>query len=404
MNTANGIILSLSLLAAIVLLSFVIRYVTERRRLEAALDPRADESLEDAARRVAEQAAVCDEVPRLKIRLDKMLESSPLPVMIVDQDRKIVNLSRSAEDELDQPRRRRGLLETLESHELDDAAREALDSQRPVEAFIRLYASGRRPFQVWVSPYSAEHQQECIIFLRDMAESVDYSELRSQFAATVSHELRTPLAGIKAMVESLQDPELGPEDRQRFLSRVDNESTRLAQLIDELLFLSTLESGSEEDLCGDCVLRPLTDEILEGLEPMAAEFEVQLENMVPADIHLPLDGRMAATVITNMIENAIKYSGGGSHVEILAEKQAEAVKVTVRDDGVGIDAEHLHHIFERFYRVDKSRSKRLGGTGLGLSIVKHIVESAGGTVEIESREGFGTEISFTLPLQSRTDR
>lgn len=397
MNPAATIALAVSVLAAVVLLSMVIRFRAERSKLLATLDPKSDESLEDAARRVAEQAAVCDEIPRLKFRLDMLLKESPLPMMIVAADRTIINLSHSAEDQLDQPLRRRGLLETLGSHELDDAARAAMETQKPAEATIRLYASGRRPFHVWLFPYEALDAAECIIFLRDIAESVDFGELRSQFAATVSHELRTPLAGIKAMVESLQDPELGPEDRQRFLARVDNESTRLAQLIDELLFLSTLESGSEQDLRGDCLLKPLSEEIIENLQPLAQKFEIDLENQVPEGIHLPLDGRMANTVISNMLENAIKYSGRGSRVELLVEKEAGKVKVTVRDDGIGIDAEHLPHIFERFYRVDKSRSKHLGGTGLGLSIVKHIIVSSGGEVEIDSREGFGTSLSFTLP-------
>ncbi len=397
MNSAATIALAVSVLAAVVLLSMVIRYRAERRKLLESLDPKSDESLEDAARRVAEQAAFCDEIPRLKFRLDMLLKESPLPMMIVDGERTIINLSHSAEDQLDQPRRRRGLLETLESHELDDAARKAMETQKPVETTIRLYASGRRPFHVWVFPYEAQGAPECIIFLRDIAEAVDYGELRSQFAATVSHELRTPLAGIKAMVESLQEPELDPEDRQRFLARVDNESTRLAQLIDELLFLSTLESGPEQDLRGECLLMPLSEEIMEELRPLAERFEVALENQVPRDIHLPLEGRMATTVLTNLLENAIKYSGHGSRVELLAEKGSDGVRVTVRDDGIGIDAEHLSHIFERFYRVDKSRSKHLGGTGLGLSIVKHIVESSGGEVEVESREGFGTSVSFTLP-------
>ncbi|HDY69659.1 MAG TPA: hypothetical protein ENH54_01830, partial [Actinobacteria bacterium] len=192
-------------------------------------------------------------------------------------------------------------------------------------------------------------------------------------------------------------PELGGADRVRFLDRVENESTRLAQLIDELLFLSELESGSEQDLKGDIPLRSLVDEIIEELRPKTDRFEVQMENRIPPEARLPLEGRMARTVLTNMIENSVKYSGRGSRVQLLAEKENGKVKVTVRDDGIGIDAEHLPHIFERFYRVDKSRSKRLGGTGLGLSIVKHIIETAGGEVTADSREGFGTSISFTLP-------
>ncbi len=398
MNTAYSVIVAISVLTAVVLLTYVIRLFRERRNIGAHLRPGPDENLVDAAKRVSEQAALCDEIPRLQVRLDMLLKTSPLPMIIVDREREIVSLSHSAEEKLDQPRRRRSLLESMESHELDDAVREALESQEPSEAVIRLYASGRRPFQVWLFPFLTQGSPECAIFLRDMAEMVDYDHMRSQFAATVSHELRTPLAGIRGLVESLKDPQLGGEDRKRFLERVEAESTRLAQLIDELLFLSELESGAEEDLKGDVPLRPLVDEVIEGIEPQARHFETSIENKVPEGLRLPLEGRMAGTVLTNMLENAVRYSGRGSRVELLAEKQPGSVRVTVRDDGIGIDAEHLPHIFERFYRVDKSRSKRLGGTGLGLSIVKHIIESAGGEVEAESREGFGTSISFSLPL------
>ncbi|GBE58049.1 sensor histidine kinase YycG [bacterium BMS3Abin01] len=397
MNAPYSIIVAVSVLTAVVLLTYVVRSRTERKKIVTCLQPGPEEGLVDAARRVGEQAALCDEIPRLKIRLDMLLKTSPLPMIIVNHECNIINLSHSAEQALDQPRRRRSLLESMESHELDDLVREALKSQTPADAVIRLYASGRRPFQIWLFPYRALETPECIIFLRDMAEKVDYGRMRSQFAATVSHELRTPLAGIRALVESLKDPELGGADRVRFLDRVENESTRLAQLIDELLFLSELESGSEQDLKGDIPLRSLVDEIIEELRPKTDRFEVQMENRIPPEARLPLEGRMARTVLTNMIENSVKYSGRGSRVQLLAEKENGKVKVTVRDDGIGIDAEHLPHIFERFYRVDKSRSKRLGGTGLGLSIVKHIIETAGGEVTADSREGFGTSISFTLP-------
>lgn len=399
MSTAYSIIFAISVLASVVLLTYVIRMHTERNRMKAELKPHEDESLVDASSRVSEQAAFCDEVPRLKFRLDTILQTSPYPVMIVNEDRKIISQSHSAEDELDQPRVKRGLLETMESHDLDDMAREAMESQEPTDATLRLYASGRRPFRVWFFPYEAIGSKECVIFLRDVADKEDYSQLRSQFAATVSHELRTPLTGIKAMAESLKDPEISKEDKERFLNRMDRESSRLAQLIDELLFLSSLESGTAQDLSGECELKPLTDDVFSNLERLTARFEATTENLVPEGTKLPLKDRMANMVISNLVENAIKYSGRGSRIEVKAKRDAKQVKVTVSDNGIGIDPDHLPHIFERFYRVDKSRSKHLGGTGLGLSIVKHIIESAGGEIEIDSREGFGTSISFSLPVK-----
>ncbi len=399
MNAAAILVFAASATAVVVLLlAWVLRLRRRERQVLAELSPRPDEQPAAAAARLREQATLCGELPRLETRLDNLLRASPLPLILVDGERRIIALSASAEEELDQPRRRRGLLESLQSHDIDELVRQALEQGGPVETVVRLHAAGRRPFRVRLFPYRNQEQRECLIFLENLAEQVDYGRMRSQFAATVSHELRTPLAGIRALAESLGEKDLGDEDRRRFLGRLEAESSRLARLIDELLFLSELESGPGMDLRGDVPLQPLVAEVLAELRPLAERSEVQLENRVGPGVRLPLEARMARTVITNLVDNAVKYSGRGSRVEIGAEKQGDRVRVTVSDDGVGIDAEHLPHVFERFYRVDKSRSRHLGGTGLGLSIVKHIVENAGGEVEAESREGFGTSIKFILPL------
>ena len=171
----------------------------------------------------------------------------------------------------------------------------------------------------------------------------------------------------------------------------------LSQLIDEILFLSSLESGSAEDIGGKSGLRGISEKVIDKLDPLARQFNTTLDNQVPTDLVIPLSERMTSTVLTNLLENAIKYSGQGTNVVLKAFRQAGALRITVRDDGIGIDAEHLPHIFERFHRVDKSRSRSLGGTGLGLSIVKHVVESAGGSVSAKSREGFGAEITLVFP-------
>jgi two-component system phosphate regulon sensor histidine kinase PhoR len=170
-------------------------------------------------------------------------------------------------------------------------------------------------------------------------------------------------------------------------------------LIDDILFLSSLESGATIAE-GVTELGLAAHSVLEKLQPLATKLEVRINADVPAGLKVSLPERMVGTVLSNLIENAIKYSGRGSLVEVGASREGNRIKIVVRDDGIGIDSEHLPHIFERFYRVDKSRSRRLGGTGLGLSIVKHVVESAGGTVSAKSREGFGTEITVLVPQAS----
>lgn len=357
-------------------------------------------SLEEAVRSLTVKADEAAALPLFKARLERMLLDSPLPVLLLDESRTIVDLSARAEEELDQPRRRRGLMETMGSHELDEAARAAMASLKPSIVTVRLYAGGRHTYQARLIPYRSGDTVECLIFLQDVAATMDFGELRSQFAATVSHELRTPLAGIRAMVEALQDPAISPEEAARFLDRVDLETQRLSQLIDEILFLSSLESGAAEAISGETDAAEAVEKIVRKLEPLARQSDISIDYQVRPGLVLPLSERMATTVLTNLLENAIRYSGRGSHVGLNAEREAGGIKLTVRDDGIGIDAEHLPHIFERFYRVDKSRSRRMGGTGLGLSIVKHVVESGGGKVSAKSREGFGAEITLSFPNRS----
>lgn len=369
----------------------------ELASLVETVRPAGDVSLEDAVRSLASRADEAAALPLFTARLDRILLDSPIPVLLLDEERMIVDLSARAEEELDQPRRRRGLLETMGSHELDEAARSAMATLKPALTTVRLYSGGRHTYQARLIPYRAGDAVECLVFLQDVAATMDFGELRSQFAATVSHELRTPLAGIRAMVEALQDPAISPEETFRFLSRVDLETQRLGQLVDEILFLSSLESGAAEAISGETDAAEAVEKIVAKLEPLARQADISISSRIQPGLILPLSDRMAATVVTNLLENAIKYSGRGSHVELNADREAGEIRLSVRDDGIGIDAEHLPHIFERFYRVDKSRSRRMGGTGLGLSIVKHVVESGGGQVSARSREGFGTEIMLSFP-------
>ncbi|MBI5869783.1 MAG: hypothetical protein HZB44_02320 [Actinobacteria bacterium] len=402
MNAAEIILLAAcgALLAALaVTISQLVRLRREHAGIAKTVHAGGG-SLEETVRSLTAQADEAASLPLFKIRLERILLDSPLPVLLLDENQTIIDLSARAEEELDQPRRRRGLLETMGSHELDEAARTAMATLKPAVIIVRLYSSGRHTYQARLIPYRSQDSVECLIFLQDVAATMDFGELRSQFAATVSHELRTPLAGIRAMVEALQDPAISPDEAARFLDRVDQETQRLSQLIDEILFLSSLESGAAEAISGETDAAEAVEKIVIKLEQLAQQSDISIDNKVRPGLVLPLSERMAATVLTNLLENAIRYSGRGSHVSLNAEREAGGVRLSVGDDGIGIDAEHLPHIFERFYRVDKSRSRRLGGTGLGLSIVKHVVESGGGQVTAKSREGFGTEITLSFPSRS----
>jgi len=237
------------------------------------------------------------------------------------------------------------------------------------------------------------------VFMTDFTDAVAYQELRSQFSANVSHELRTPLTGLAGLVEALGDQDIDPVTHARFVERASSEIQRLVALISDVLFLSELEATHDIAPLGNCDLRAAIANAVDALGDMAADHDVTISVDAERPTFVPLSEHMATTVVQNLVENAVKYGGSGCNTRVAASVSDDGrwVELTCRDSGPGIPERHLPHIFERFYRADASRSKRLGGTGLGLSIVKHIAERTGGTVEASSRQGFGTTVLVRLP-------
>lgn len=236
-------------------------------------------------------------------------------------------------------------------------------------------------------------------FQHDVAELGRLEEARREFVANVSHELRTPLAVIKAYSETLSSG--GLEDsanRAGFVHEIEAAAERMSNLVDDLLSLAALDSGRHPPAFEPLTLGTIAAEVAASLMPLAARKAIVLRvepfHDMPA---VRADREMLKRVLSNLVDNAIKYSGERGLVRVGASSEAGRVTVWVADDGPGIPLEALPRVFERFYRVDKARSRELGGTGLGLSIVKHIVEVHGGTVSAESRLGEGSTFRFTLP-------
>jgi two-component system phosphate regulon sensor histidine kinase PhoR len=249
-----------------------------------------------------------------------------------------------------------------------------------------------------VAPYEVGEAREALVFLTDQSEAVAYQELRSQFVANVSHELRTPLTGLRGLLEALDDPAMDPATRADFVARATSETQRLEALITDILFLSELEtapgrpSGSRSDLA------QTASATVADLRRVAEDHGVRLELDIDGPAWTPLSDRMAATIVRNLVENAVKYTPPGGHVAVNARAGEDGSAVLeVEDDGPGIPAEHLPRIFERFYRVDKARSREMGGTGLGLSIVKHLAEGMGAAVSVASEPGRGTRFTVRIP-------
>jgi two-component system phosphate regulon sensor histidine kinase PhoR len=216
--------------------------------------------------------------------------------------------------------------------------------------------------------------------------------------ANVSHELRTPLSLIKGYVETLLDgAKDNPEVQIKFLQTIQRNAERLQFLIEDLLTISELESGRLQMNLQPIKLQPLVERVLEDHKSQANAKKVALANGVP-DLVVEADAERLQQVLGNLISNAIKYGRSEGRVEVSARKTDEAIELCVQDDGPGIPHEALERVFERFYRIDKARSRDAGGTGLGLSIVKHIVQGHGGSVWAKSELGKGTEFYFTIPI------
>jgi two-component system phosphate regulon sensor histidine kinase PhoR len=268
-------------------------------------------------------------------------------------------------------------------------ATEEISVSSPEEKFIKV--SG-------VAIIKEKQREGAIFVFHDITELRRLEKVRQDFVANVSHELRTPLSSIKGYSETLIGGVSNEKDRQEFLGIIYRESDRLAKLINDLLDLSKIESGKMAMVFMPVEIAPLMRRSAGVLEKSARDKSIKIKFNIPDGLpNAMADENRLSQVFLNLFDNAIKYTPEGGSVEISVTAQGKFLKVDVSDTGVGIPQSDLPRVFERFYRVDKARSRQLGGTGLGLSIVKHIVQSHGGQVWVNSEEGRGSTFSFTIP-------
>jgi two-component system phosphate regulon sensor histidine kinase PhoR len=243
-----------------------------------------------------------------------------------------------------------------------------------------------------------------VIVLNDVTRLRRLETIRKDFVANVSHELKTPITSIKGFVATLLDGAIhDPADAQRFLEIVSRHADRLSSIIDDLLSLSRLEQEDQEGILerGRVNVREALKRAADACAPTAVERHIAIEIDCGDGIVGFFNSPLLEQAVTNLIDNAIKYSDPNSLVQIAGRRVGQATEITVRDHGSGIESHHLDRLFERFYRVDKARSRKLGGTGLGLAIVKHIALAHGGTVQVESRLRAGTVFTLRIPDAER---
>lgn len=240
--------------------------------------------------------------------------------------------------------------------------------------------------------YEAAGCRETLLYLGDRDDLVAYDELRARFTAAVSHELRTPLARLLALLETALLPDV---DVRRLIEQARGEVAEIGELIDDVLFLSEVESGREIVALGSTVALPVLEDVAASSAERAARAGVRVEVVGDADGEVPLHERMLRVVATNLVDNAVRYAGAGAKLTLSVERAGKEVVLAAVDDGVGVAEEDLPRLFERFYRADRARASR--GTGLGLAIVKHVVTAAGGRVEASGARGRGFTVRCRFP-------
>jgi two-component system phosphate regulon sensor histidine kinase PhoR len=296
--------------------------------------------------------------------------------------------------------RSRTIIEALRLHELAELV-DVLGTQKQVLGRELKLA---RPNELWLQINGSTildgegKRHGTILVFHDLTRLKQLERTRQEFVANVSHELRTPLSLIKGYVETLLDgAKDNPEIAAKFLQTIERNAERLKLLIEDLLTISELESGRVKLNLQSVSLRASTEKVLADFKSLASEKQMQLVDRIP-DLRVRADADRLEQVLFNLIDNAIKYGRSEGTIAVNARPStADQVEISVQDDGPGIPPESLERVFERFYRVDKARSREQGGTGLGLSIVKHIVQGHGGRVWAKSQLGHGATFYFTLP-------
>jgi signal transduction histidine kinase len=297
-----------------------------------------------------------------------LLEESRESVVVLDDEDRVIAASRRARQSI------QGLME----------------GERIPDGLL----SGEAGIIPLVVPYDVDGRRERLVYLSRGGDLTAYEELRAGFTAAVSHELRTPLARLLSLLETATLP---GEDVDALVEQARSEVEQIRELIDEVLFLSELESGIRVVSLGLVAVRPELEAVLAELEERASRAGVALAIEGDPGVELAIRPRMIRVVAQNLAENAIRYAGPGATFTLAVESDGASIVLRGTDDGVGVPETELPRLFERFFRADRARASR--GTGLGLAIVKHIVTQAGGSVEARGGLGAGLEIRCLFPLQ-----
>lgn len=343
--------------------------------------------------------ALADQRNQLEVVLSGMQEG----VIAVDHEGRVVTVNPAAARMFALPPGRtvgRSLQEVARHHAIQRLVDRALRGEGPAAEDLTVFQDGERTLHVTSSPLHGTGPTTfgALVVFSDVTQLRRLENMRRDFVANVSHELKTPLTAIKGFVETLCLGQATPAESERFLGIIARHVERLNAIIDDLLMLSRLEEPA-----GRSGLRREPTRLREVMDGAVQVCRAGIEakrirvRVIGGEALAEVDPALLEQAVVNLVDNAVKYSDAGREVELSAAADGPEIRIAVRDHGIGIDPKHHPRIFERFYRVDKARSRAAGGTGLGLSIVKHIAQAHGGRVEVESAPGEGSRFTIHLP-------
>lgn len=415
--------LALLLLAGVMAFILARRFSTSLRRLQSGAEAFAAGRLDspikvsDSLEINAVAASINNMADQLATRvrtaenqrneMESVLASMNEGVLAVNQNELIIRLNRKAAGIFGRDVEYalgRSIQEICRHPEITRLTQKVLADGKDRQWEIQLGGRNGRVLQIHASSLVdlEDNRLGALLVFSDVTELRRLETMRRDFVANVSHELKTPVTSIKGFVETLLDEDPpDAQERERFLEIINKQTSRLENIISDLLSLSRLE---EENRTGnlemvELSIHQLLDRVVRDLASRNPAAAGRLEIRCSEELRAPINAPLLEQAIGNLIGNALKYSPEGSPVVVACEKKGEAVALHVIDRGPGIQAEHLPRIFERFYRVDKARSRRMGGTGLGLAIVKHITQIHGGQATVDSTPGQGSTFTLTLPLE-----
>ncbi len=281
--------------------------------------------------------------------------------------------------------------------DLHDAVLQACREGVTSKVEVSMDAPRSKTLEVHVSPLGGPLPGSAAVF-RDVTERKRLERVRQDFVANVSHELRTPITAILGYAETLRSGALSDTTHApQMVEIIHRQSERLGELVSDLLELSRLDAGERPLSTSPVSLQTVARQASDAMEPRAAGKRLSMNLRIPADLTARADAKALEQVLLNLLDNAIKYTPEGGTVELTGERVGDRAHLSIRDTGLGIETKHLPRLFERFYRVDRGRSRDMGGTGLGLSIVRHLVHGMEGEVRVASQLGMGTTFTVVLP-------